>query len=100
MQEAVQQLRDQLVEQKRRRRGKRGGSIESCSLWSGSTGSLGQLPTQQEMGHGKMHSYEGLQPELLTQVGLWHQPRCCLSRCPLGCTQQECRRGTSTAARL
>eukprot|EP00891_Asterochloris_glomerata_P006482 jgi/Astpho2/6482/Aster-x0731 len=69
MQEAVQQLRDQLVEQKRRRRGKRGGSIESCSLWSGSTGSLGQLPTQQEMGHGKMHGYEGLQPELLTQDG-------------------------------
>ena len=78
MQEAVQQLRDQLVEQKRRRRGKRGKSIESCSLWSGSTSSLGRLPTQQEMGHGKTHGYEGLQPELLTQVWLWHQPRSCL----------------------
>ena len=42
-------------------------------MWSGSTNSLGQLPTQQEMGHGKTHGYEGLQPELLTQVRLWWQ---------------------------
>ena len=42
-------------------------------MWSGSTKSLGQLPTQQEMGHGKTHGYEGLQPELLTQVRLWWQ---------------------------
>ena len=81
MHEAVQQLHDQLVEQKRRRRGhKRGASIGSCSVWSGSTNSLGQLPTQQEMGHGKTHGYEGLQPELLTQVRLWWQLGVCMGR--------------------